>query len=399
MSFFVIQAEEMDQSHRSLPFEIHGSTIECHGDYGIEVTGDVAPPIHVSTTFLSGAPESHGQIYSRLDNISRQRLEALISAIAGGQAVTYSNGQSASTALIHCLKPKRIYLDAGYYGIRMAFSLWNERQSDAQNHIEYLTFEQCQSLYDRNDTTENRCLDLIWIETPNNPCGNLADLKWFSELAKRTGAFFVIDSTLAPPISQRPFDYGVDIVMHSSTKYFSGHSDLLGGVLIVHPSKSDILVPKLKNERSFDGAVMGNLETWLLLRSIRTLSLRVQQQSKTALILAQWLEQQRFDGNKVTKVHHPSLESHKSYHLAKLYLRLPIATFSFELESESQAMSFIKSLLLCTRATSLGGVETLVDWRYFHDKTVSPALVRVSVGLEETDDILTDFQQALEKAC
>ena len=207
-----------------------------------------------------------------------------------------------------------------------------------------------------------------------------------------------MDSTLASPLGQCPFEHGAHVVMHATTKYLSGHSDLLGGVLIVHPSLSNVLTSKLLAERNIDGAVMGGLEAWLLLRSMRTLSLRVQRQCKTAAIIVEWLEKQRINGYKIKKVHHPSLESHPSYLLATRYLRLPSATFSLELESESQAVSFARSLLLCAPATSLGGFETLIDWRYKFDKSVSPALLRVSIGIEEPEDIIQDFQQALQQA-
>jgi len=395
-----------------LPFPIHGSTIECHGDDGIEVTGDIAPPLHLSTTFVSGAPESYGQVYSRMDNVTRRRVEAVLGAVEGGQAVTYSSGLSAATALIHCIKPRRIYLDAGYHGVQAAFKLWNERQHLGGGKLEFFTLEQCKQLYDQKknephtdhslwrpaDVEKERSLDLIWLESPNNPYTTLVDIEWFAELAARTGACLAVDSTLSSPLGQLPFKHGAHVVMHASTKYLSGHSDLLGGVLIVHPLLSDVLTCKLLAERNIDGAVMGSLEAWLLLRSMRTFSLRVRRQCQTASIIVKWLEKQRIEGHKVKKVHHPSLESHPSYSLAAHYLRLPPATFSFELESESQATSFARSLLLCAQATSLGGVETLVDWRYMYDTSVSPSLLRVSIGVEEPEDLIQDFEQALRQA-
>jgi cystathionine gamma-synthase len=131
---------------------------------------------------------------------------------------------------------------------------------------------------------------------------------------------------------------------------------------------------------------------------MRTFSLRIRRQCQTASIIVQWLEKQRIDGHKVVKVHHPSLESHPSHALAVRYLRLPPATFSFELESESQAKSFARSLLICTQATSLGGVETLIDWRYAFDTSLSPSLLRVSIGVEEPEDLIQDFEQALKQA-
>lgn len=395
-----------------LPFSIHGSTIDCHSDQGIEVTGDVAPPLHMSTTFVSDVPESHGQVYSRMDNITRRRVEAVIGAVEGGEAVTYSSGLSAATALIHCIKPRRIYMDIGYFGVRDAFKLWSERQILGGGKIEFLTLEQCKQLYHqekKNSSTdhslwrpanagEERSLDIIWLESPNNPYATVVDIEWFAELAARTGACLAVDNTISSPLGQRPFEHGAHVVMHASTKYLSGHSDLLGGVLIVHSSLSNVITCKLLHERHIDGAVMGGLEAWLLLRSMRTLSLRVRRQCATVLKIVEWLEKQRINGRKVTKVHHPSLESHPSYSLATRYLRLPPATFSFELESESQAVSFARSLVLCTQATSLGGIETLIDWRYKHDKSVPSTLLRVSVGIEEPEDILQDFEQALEQA-
>ena len=383
----------------TLPFTIHGSTIDCHGDHGIEITGDIAPPLHPSTTFVSGVPESYGQVYSRMDNVTRRRVEAVLGAVEGGKAITYASGLSAATALVHCIKPQRIYMDAGYHGIKAAFKLWNERQTLGSKKIEFYTLEQCQTLYHQSKSSkEERSLDLIWLESPNNPYGTLVDIEWFATLAIQTGACLAVDSTLSSPLGQRPLEHGAHVVMHASTKYLSGHSDLLGGVLIVHPMLADDLATKLLEERNIDGAVMGNLEAWLLLRSMRTFSLRVQRQSQTALIILEWLENQRINGYKVKKVHHPSLESHPSYSLATRYLHLPLATFSFELESESQAISFARSLILCKQATSLGGVETLIDWRYMYDTTVSSALLRVSIGIEEPDDLIHDFEQALRKA-
>ncbi|CAF0815041.1 unnamed protein product [Adineta steineri] len=398
--------------HKKLPFQIHGSTIECHGDDGIEVTGDVAPPIHVSTTFISDAPESYGQEYSRIDTMTRRRVEAVIGAIEGGQAVTYSSGQSAATALIHCIKPRRIYLNAGYQGVQFAFKLYTERQNIEDEKVQLLTLEQCKEIYDSEkkelridspswrpaDIKEKRALDLIWLECPNNPHITLVDIEWFAELAAQTGACLAIDSTLSSPLGLRPFEHGAHVVMHSSTKYLAGHSDLLGGVLIVHSSLSDVLTCKLLQERTTDGAVMGNFETWLLLRSMRTFSLRVRRQCQTALVIVQWLEKQRATGYKVMKIHHPSLESHSSYSLAVRYLRLLPATFSFELQSESQAKSFARSLLLCAHATSLGGVETLVDWIHSYNTSISSTLLRVSIGVEEPEDIIQDFEQALKQA-
>jgi cystathionine gamma-synthase len=265
--------EQASAKRSALPFTIHGSTIECHGDDGIETTGDVAAPLHLSTTFVSGAPESYGQVYSRMDNVTRRRVEAVLGAVEGGHAVTYTSGQSAATALIHCIKPRRVYLDAGYHGVKGAFKLWSERLNAGGGQVEFVTLEQCKQLHDQEKQEpskdrvpwrpaaagEQRSLDLIWLESPNNPYTTLVDIEWFAELASQMGACLVVDSTLASPLGLRPLEHGAHVVMHSSTKYLSGHSDLLGGVLIVHSSLSDVLTEKLFGERIIDGAVMGNL--------------------------------------------------------------------------------------------------------------------------------------------
>ena len=197
----------------ALPFAIHGSTIECHSDHGIEITGDVAAPLHLSTTFVAGVPESQGQVYSRMHNVTRRRVEAVLGAVEGGQAVTYASGQSAATAFIQCIKPRRVYLDAGYHGAKGAFKLWSERLHAGGGNVEFLTLEQCKQLHSEKthelakdrplwrpaEAGEERALDLIWVESPNNPYTTLIDIEWFSELAARTGACLLVDGTLASP--------------------------------------------------------------------------------------------------------------------------------------------------------------------------------------------------------
>ena len=416
------------------PFKIHGATIETHGDAGIEATGDIAPPLHPTTTFLANDPESHGQVYSRMDNVTRQRVESIVGQLDGGEAITYSSGLSAVTALIHAVKPRRILLGAGYFGVFAAFKQWQQRQVGGAELVTFITEEEAKTLYEKPSTStiphrspwnsistttiiENghhtdtqhhngtapisttepdtpRDLDLIWLESPNNPYGNVADLPWYAQLAAKTGALLAVDSTLSSPLGQRPIEHGAHLVMHSSTKYLSGHSDLLSGILITpHTALADLL----RRERGIDGSVMGMMECWLLLRSLRTLSLRVHKQAHNVMSIVRWLEEQRVSGNKVMHVYHPYLPSHASHALAQTLLMLPPATFSFTLSSEGQAKIFCKKLVLVHPATSLGGVESLIDWRYAHDQTVSPSLLRVSIGVEEVEDLIADFKQALDQ--
>ena len=400
-----------------LPFPIHGSTVDCHADDDIEPTADIAPPLHASTTFAQSSPHNSNPylVYSRVDNVTRQRVEAVLGRLDGGTAVTYASGLAAATALIKAVRPRRVYSEAGYHGVKAAFGYWKERAEAVGGSVEFITEDELRRIAEQPDSdfqlstlslepsasasssqssasgaSAGRVLDLIWLESPNNPYATVADLDYFAAIARKTGAIVAVDATLSSPLGQQPLSHGCDVVMHATTKYLGGHSDLLGGALVC---KDTALAETLWKERLIDGAVMGNLECWLLLRSLRTFSLRVKQQSATVRHVLAFLTQQQ---KHITVVHHPSIPTHPSYAIAQRYLLLPPATFAIELHDERSAKRFIGGLRLWREATSLGGVESLVDWRYQYDKAVSPGLVRLSVGVEEADDLIADLKQALE---
>ena len=399
-----------------LPFPIRGSTVDCHADDDIEPTGDIAPPLHPSTTFVQSSPHNASPhlVYSRVDNVTRQRVEAVLGRLDGGTAVTYASGLSAATALIKAVRPRRVYSEAGYHGVKAAFGYWKERAEAVGGNVEFITEEELQqidqqthsdtpslppSLWSDTASTSSsspsshssgRVLDLIWLESPNNPYATVADLAYFAAIARKTGALLAIDATLSSPLGQQPLSHGCDVVLHATTKYLGGHSDLLGGVLVC---KEPRMAETLARERVIDGAVMGNLECWLLLRSLRTFSLRVKQQTTSVLHILDFLTQQH---QHITVVHHPSIPTHPSHAVAQRYLLLPPATFAIELRDERAAKQLVAGLRLWKEATSLGGVESLVDWRYQYDKSVSPGLLRLSVGVEEADDLIADLKQALE---
>ena len=406
-------------SPTSFPFPLHGGTIDTHLDAGIEPTADIAPPLHPSTTFVQASPHSTGLIYSRVHAVTRTRVEAILGHYDGGHATTYASGLAAAAALIHAIKPRRIYSEAGYHGVQAALAFWKQRQVGGGPGVEFVTEEEARAMMKEPKRTlppsvwgaedgdeggekgeglegEERVLDLIWLEAPNNPYATLADLAYWAGLARHTGALVVVDSTLATPLGMLPLQHGVDVVMHASTKYFSGHSDLLGGVLTTPHAR---LHAQLQAERVIDGAVMGSLETWLLLRSLRTFHLRVHKQCSSVMPIVHWLEQQRTSGaNIVTAVHHPCLPSHPSYALSQAYLTLPPATFAFELAGGKEgALKFASHLCLFRLATSLGGIESLVDWRFQYDTTCPEGLLRMSIGVEEPEDLLADLKQAMAK--
>jgi len=351
-----------------MPEDQHPDTLAVHADDQAEQAADVAPPLHLSTTFLAGNAE--GLLYSRMDQPTRRRLEAVLGALEGGQAVTYASGQAATFAALLHFRPRRVAIGRGGY---------------------HLTHAAVESL--RPHGVEAVALDaslgpgdLVWLETPRNPTCELQDIALHAARAHAAGAHLVVDSTFATPVLQRPLALGADAVMHSTTKYLSGHSDALGGLLVVPAAET---ARQLRDARTVTGAVPGALETWLTLRGVRTLGLRVRHQVETATRLASWLEP------RVARVWHPSLRSHPGHELAARQMRGPGPMLSIELRTEEVARALPGHLRLFREATSLGGVESLIEWRRRQDPEAPPALLRLSVGLEEAGDLVRDLEQAL----
>jgi cystathionine gamma-synthase len=343
-------------------------TLAVHADAGVEATADVAPPIHVSTTFE--ASNEDGLVYARMEQPTRRRLEAVLGALEGGHAVTYASGQAATTAALLTLRPRRIAIGRGGYhgthGAVDALAPWG---------LEKVPLDA--------DVGQG---DVIWLETPKNPTCEIQDVVAHAARARAAGATLVVDSTFATPILQRPLALGADVVMHSMTKFFSGHSDALGGVLV---ARDEPLAERLRQARTFSGAVPGALETWLVLRGVRTLPLRVRRQAETAERLAAWLEP------RVARVWHPSRPSHPGHALARRQMAAGGPILSIELDSEEAARWLPRRLTLFKDATSLGGVESLVEWRRKHDPEAPPGLLRLSIGLEDAGDLEADLAQAL----
>jgi len=235
---------------------------------------------------------------------------------------------------------------------------------------------------------------LIWLETPKNPTSTLQDIRYYCRLAQKIGGIVVVDSTFATPIIQQPLELGADFVIHSSSKFMAGHSDLTAGVIV---TKNEQTAAHLREQRNVMGCVLGNFETWLLLRSLRTLSLRVHQQTRSATLLAEWLEKQVQKGNRrITRVWYPGLPSSKYYGLCQTQMNgLGGGILSIEMQTIEDSLKLKKRLKIFRDATSLGGYESLVDYRYIWDKTVPPTLLRISIGLENPSDLIKDFDTAL----
>lgn len=343
------------------------ATLAIHADDDLSEVADVAPPLHTSTTFDAG----HDTFtYARNDQPTRQRLEQVLGALEGGHAVAYPSGQAATYAVMRHLRPRRVALDRGYHGTHAILARL------AEEGLQIISLD--------SEPAEG---DLIWLETPKNPACELEDIAAACERAHAVGAIVAVDSTFATPVLQNPLALGADIVMHSSTKFLAGHSDAMGGVLVVNSADQ---AAQLREERTVSGAIPGALECWLTLRSLRSLGVRVYRQCENASLIAAWLE-----GN-VARVWHPSLPSHPGYEIGQKQMRGPGAVMSIELHSREAAQALPSKLRIIKDATSLGGVETLIEWRHKTDPSTPPTLLRLSIGLEDTEDLIDDLEQGLK---
>lgn len=288
------------------------------------------------------------------------------------------------------INPKRIAIGDGYHGCHGVIALLSKLTGLKQLDLE-------------GDLSELQPGDVIHVETPLNPTGEARNLEFYAEKAKKAGAYLTVDATFAPPPLMDPFKFGVDAIMHSGTKYFGGHSDMLCGVLAIHPKHAD-WIKNLRHERMMIGSVMGSLEGWLGVRSLRTLELRVTRQSNTATALVAWLAEQKKDpssavGELLETIQHASLQKEASEEGSWLRKQMPGGygpVFAIWLKDGEVAKRLPSKLNLFHHATSLGGVESLIEWRAMTDPKVDKRLLRVSIGVEGLEDLKDDLLQGLE---
>ncbi|TDB67845.1 trans-sulfuration enzyme family protein [Arundinibacter roseus] len=351
----------------------------------------VVAPIYLSTTFERNQNYElpHGFLYSRAGNPNRQQLEHALATLEGGtEAMAFASGQAATMSFFQALNPGDHVLvpDDAYYGtpalLQEVFTRWG------------LTFSKIDSTDPGKIEAAIRPeTKVLWLETPSNPLVKVADLTVTAALAKTYGLLTVCDNTWATPLIQRPLDLGCDVVMHSTTKYLSGHSDVLGGALIF--KESNELSGRIRQIQTLGGAVASPFDCWLTSRGIKTLAVRIKQQSANAAQLATFLETHAA----VERVHYPGLPSHAGYEIAQKQMKLPGAMLSVQVKGgAAEAIQCMQKLQLFTRATSLGGVESLIEHRASVEgpDSLTPAnLLRISVGLEHIDDLLNDLTQAL----
>jgi cystathionine gamma-synthase len=355
-------------------------------------TGAVAPPIVLSTTFgrdAAGTPLG-GHTYIRESNPNQDQLEAALPPLEGGEAaLVFASGMAAGVGLLQTLPPGSHVLlpDDVYYGFRAAgeevLPNWGIR-------ADFVAMEDLGALAGaiRPETR------VVWLESPSNPLLKVVDLAAAAALARRAGALTVVDNTFATPVLQRPLELGADVVLHSTTKYLGGHSDVQGGALIF--ARRGELYEKVLHQRHIVGGVASPFNSWLVLRGMRTLACRVLAQSATALAVARALEA----SPAVAAVHYPGLESHPRHEIARRQMSGFGAMLSFRAAGGREAaLRTVSRVRLFTRATSLGGVESLIEHRATSEGPGSRTpqdLLRVSVGLEHAEDLIADLAQALE---
>ena len=372
---------------------IHG------GIYGDETTGAVNVPIYQTSTYeQQGIGQNKGWEYSRTGNPTRAALEALIAELEGGtHGFAFGSGMAALTAVISLFKSgDKIIISSNVYG--GTFRVLDK------------IFKNFGIGYSIEDTTNLESLDkkvspdvkAILVETPANPLLTITDLKGIADIAKRHGILSIVDNTFMTPYLQRPIESGIDIVVHSATKYLGGHSDVVAGLAVVHDKT---LAERLAFIQNATGGVLGPFDSFLLIRGIKTLGVRLDRHTENALKIAKWLEKHEA----VKQVYYPGLQSAQGYKINKKQAKNGGAMISFELKENYDFKKFFSSLGLIALAESLGGVESLACHpasmthasipKEIREKVgITDGLIRLSVGIENADDLIADLNQAISGA-
>lgn len=356
-------------------------------------TKSVSSPIYLSTTFERNEDGSYNNDfqYTRSGNPNRQTLENSIATLEHGDVCyCFSSGMAAISAVFQSLKPGDHVLlpDDIYFNIYMLMTDVFERWGLEISLVNMADLANVAAAFQSNTV-------MIWIETPSNPLLKLTDIQGASKLAKSNNAILVVDNTWPSPVLQNPLDLGADVVVHSTTKYFGGHSDVLGGCVVL--KESGELAERIHNIQKLSGGVPSPFDCWLITRGIQTLHLRVMAQTKNAQALAEYLE----NHPQIEKVRYPGLKSHPQYDLAKRQMTNGFgAMLSVFIKGTVQdAIDVSNKLEHFTVATSLGGVESLIEHRQSvegPDSKTPANLLRVSVGLENIDDLIDDWKQAFK---
>jgi len=356
-----------------------------------EATGGIVPPIQLATTYARDARYEliEGRDYTRDKNPTVLPAEALLAALEGGaEARVFASGMAAATTAIRALVKPGDHIVAprvGYYALRNWLEKFCARW---QVHLDIVDMTDLSAVHAALRKERTR---LVWVETPANPTWDVTDIAAVADLAHAAGALVAVDSTCATPVHTKPIPLGADLVMHSATKYLSGHSDVLAGALVT-PSVDEAW-EAITELRHTEGAVLGPVEAWLLLRGMRTLFVRVERQSQTALSLAQ-----RLSSLSDVTVVYPGLASHPQFAVAETQMVDGFGGMLSIRVGRRDPLAVVRKLRVWLPATSLGGVESLVEHRASVEGPTSPTpkdLLRLSVGLEHEEDLFEDLRQAL----
>jgi cystathionine gamma-lyase len=361
-------------------------------------TGAIMTPIYTTSTYVQKSPGDHqGYEYSRTHNPTRKAWEACIADLEGGtHGFAFASGMAAVDTVMHLLAPGDHVLAMNdlYGGTWRLFEKVRRRSSGLDFTFADLADEEAARNAIRPETK------IIWVETPTNPMLQLVDIARMSELARANDCLLVVDNTFATPMLQRPITLGADIVLHSVTKYLNGHSDMVGGALVVNGAELGEKIGFIQNSA---GAVQGPFDSFLVMRGVKTLSLRMKAHCENAGRIAEWLTGQ----DKVRKVIYPGLDSHPQKALAEKQMSGFGGMVSFDLEGDlSAARRFLENTRLFALAESLGGVESLVNHPAIMTHATVPreqrealgltdTLIRLSVGIEDVDDLIQDLKTAL----
>jgi cystathionine beta-lyase/cystathionine gamma-synthase len=373
------------------------STRAVHVGQGPDpATGAVVQPIHMATTFAQEAVgKHHGFEYSRTGNPTRNALEECLAALEDAKhCLAFSSGLGAETTLLLLLNPGDhvVYMEDVYGGTFRLFDKVLKRYG--------LTFSAVDAA--DVDAVEGAMTDrtrMVWLESPTNPLLRIVDIDAVSEVAHSRGATVCVDNTFATPYLQQPLHLGADVVVHSSTKYIGGHSDVVGGALMTN---DDDLEKQLRFHQNAVGAVPSPFDCWLLLRGVKTLALRVERQSENAMQVAAWLAEQPA----VKRVFYPGLNGHANRSIAARQMRMFGGMVSFELADEAAALRALERLRIFALAESLGAVESLAEHpaRMTHASVpaaerhragLGDGLIRLSIGVEDAADLIADLESAL----
>ena len=359
-------------------------------------TGAISFPIYQTATFAHpSVGNSTGYDYSRLQNPTREQLEKIVASLENGhEAVAFSSGMAAMNTLMELFQPGDhiIASDDLYGGTIRIFNHINKKNGI---EVDYVNTMDCTSVLKSIKSNTKA----IFIETPTNPMMNVTDIQEIAKITKQFNLLFVVDNTFLSPYFQNPLSLGADVVLHSGTKFLGGHNDTIAGLLVLANAS---LTEKIRFILKTTGAGLSPFDSWLLLRGIKTLPIRMEYQQKNALVLAKWLS----DHEKVKSVYYVGLPTHPGYEINRKQATGAGSMISFHVNTEQTAIQILEKLQVIQYAESLGGVESLITYPMLQThadvpeeereaKGINRTLLRLSVGIEHIDDLLNDLIQAL----